>query len=101
MQMMQQFGQYGQMHAMQHNMVTTQTTVQQTIVQRPQNAINGVQKMAGYTIGWASEQAQFDSIRGSGHLAPLNRPRVTDSMLHAFTRKREFPPYAPPHAEEL
>ena len=58
--------------------------------------VDGNTEMAGYTIGWQEGQAQFVSLRGSGHLSPLNRPRATYEMMYAFTRGEKFPSYNAP-----
>ena len=59
--------------------------------------VDGNQEMGGYTIGWGEQnQAQFVSLRGSGHLSPLNRPRATYEMIYAFTRGNTLPTYVAP-----
>ena len=57
---------------------------------------DGAQSMAGYVIEWGTgttenRTAQFVSIRGSGHLVPLNRPYVSEIMINAFTRGASLP----------
>ena len=53
-------------------------------------------KWEGYTIDWNNGLARFVSIRGSGHLAPLNRPRVTQKMMFDFISNNDLPRYNPP-----
>jgi len=65
---------------------------------------DGAQRMGGYVIGWEMEngksgpdgEARFVSLRGSGHLAPLNRPHVSKTMIDSFTGARALPQYVPP-----
>jgi len=52
---------------------------------------DGLNSMAGYVIEWENRTAQFVSIRGSGHLVPLNRPYVSEIMMNAFTRGLALP----------
>lgn len=66
--------------------------------------VDGQQHMGGYVIEWemppAAEvhhgKARFVSLRGSGHLAPLNRPHVSQVMMEAFTAEQTLPHYQPP-----
>jgi hypothetical protein len=57
---------------------------------------NGEQQMGGYTIEWNGGDIRFVSIRGSGHLAPLNRPHVTQKMMAEFVSGKSLPPFLPP-----
>jgi len=60
---------------------------------------DGLSHMGGYVISWEEEaskgQARFVSLRGSGHLAPLNRPMPSRTMMEAFTTGGELPEYVP------
>ena len=58
--------------------------------------LDGATQMGGYTIDWNNGAARFVSIRGSGHLAPLNRPRVTQKMMLDFINDKDLPRYNPP-----
>ena len=51
----------------------------------------GGRNMGGYVIEWAHRNAQFVSIRGSGHLVPLNRPHVSQVMIEKFTSNQALP----------
>jgi len=61
--------------------------------------VDGYQSMGGYVIGWdhatSAGGARFVSLRGSGHLAPLNRPHVTLTMMESFTGGTELPKFMP------
>lgn len=65
---------------------------------------DGAQRMGGYVIRWDMEnsnsagdgEARFVSLRGSGHLAPLNRPHVSKTMIDSFTGGDTLPNYVPP-----
>ena len=57
---------------------------------------DGAQRMGGYTIQWSGGDARFVSLRGSGHLAPLNRPHATYAMIFAFTRNKPLPALVKP-----
>jgi len=52
---------------------------------------DGYKQMGGYVIEWATRKAQFVSVRGSGHLVPLNRPHVSEVMINAFTQGHKLP----------
>jgi len=85
---------------------------------------DGSQHMGGYVVEWempptaqaptpaggspsSRGEARFVSLRGSGHLAPLNRPEASSVMMQSFTDSNELPRYSPPpmppppHALEL
>jgi serine carboxypeptidase-like clade 2 len=51
---------------------------------------DGVHQMGGYVIEW-ERGVRFVSVRGSGHLVPLNRPDVSEVMINAFTRNASLP----------
>ena len=46
---------------------------------------DGAARMGGYVIEWEGGAARFVSIRGAGHMSPLNRPNATFTMIDAFT----------------
>lgn len=52
---------------------------------------DGYQNMGGYVIEWDDRKAQFVSVRGSGHLVPLNRPKMASVMINAFTQNDKLP----------
>jgi len=52
---------------------------------------DGYQELGGYVIEWDDRQAQFVSVRGSGHLVPLNRPKMSSVMINAFTQGHKLP----------
>ena len=55
--------------------------------------IDGAKQMGGYVIEWNDNQASFVSIRGAGHLVPLNRPSVSLKLLKSFTSGHRLPHY--------
>ena len=59
--------------------------------------IDGERTLGGYVIEWEDGQAMFVSIRGSGHLAPLNRPRAALKLISTFTagKGNHLPPLMP------
>jgi len=57
---------------------------------------DGNEHMGGYVVEWEGGVARFVSLRGSGHLAPLNRPEVTSVMINSFTSNTTLPHYVPP-----
>jgi serine carboxypeptidase-like clade I len=68
---------------------------------RPWTA-DGYRKMGGYVVEWAHRNAQFVSVRGSGHLVPLNRPHVSQVMIEKFTSGQPLPAVnvdPPPHTD--
>lgn len=52
---------------------------------------DGYQNMGGYVIEWDDRKAQFVSVRASGHLVPLNRPKMASVMINAFTQNDKLP----------
>ena len=56
---------------------------------------DGESRMGGYVIEWNAGQALFVSVRGSGHLVPLNRPEASQVMMQHFTSEAALPPYSP------
>ena len=63
--------------------------IKQTAVWRPWSLENSVQ--AGYRIEWLDGNATFASIRGSGHLAPLNRPAASLALFSSFVQGASLP----------
>lgn len=55
----------------------------------------GDEAMGGYVIEYDDRKAQFVSIRGAGHLSPLNRPNAALALMTAFTSGKALPRYAP------
>jgi len=53
------------------------------------------QHVAGFVTEWGQPgklpQAQFVSVRGAGHMVPLNRPQASAAMVQGFTHKEGFP----------
>lgn len=63
---------------------------------------DGRSEQVGYWMEWEKGRIKFVSVRGSGHLLPLNRPYAAETMIIAFTRGQPLPPYAPAgNKEEL
>ena len=58
--------------------------------------LDGAQRMGGYVISWNHGRANFVSIRGSGHLAPLNRAHATFLMIQKFAANETLPEYVTP-----
>lgn len=52
---------------------------------------DGYQELGGYVIEWDDRKAQFVSVRGSGHLVPLNRLKMSSVMINAFTQGHKLP----------
>lgn len=70
------------------------------------NGENQDQYLGGYVTEWGRAspvdddtphvpQVLFVSIRGAGHMVPLNRPRVAAKMVDIFTHHDIFPDYKP------
>ena len=57
--------------------------LQQTRPWRPWRTLDGVAQ-AGYSMGWSNDQALFASIRGAGHLVPLDRPAAAYALMSGF-----------------
>jgi len=58
--------------------------------------VDGKQQMGGYTIEWNDGLARFVSIRGAGHLVPLNKPVAALIMLECFLQDTKLPKYVQP-----
>eukprot|EP00929_Paragymnodinium_shiwhaense_P122468 TRINITY_DN9521_c0_g1_i1.p1 TRINITY_DN9521_c0_g1~~TRINITY_DN9521_c0_g1_i1.p1 ORF type:complete len:634 (+),score=135.06 TRINITY_DN9521_c0_g1_i1:94-1902(+) len=62
--------------------------------------------LGGYITEWGKSSGEdgpqhpskvmFVSVRGAGHMVPLNRPRSAYTMVSHFTYGQEFPDYKPP-----
>merc|ERR1719428_2113080 len=48
--------------------------------------------LGGYAINWAGGRFQFASIRGAGHMSPLNRPAASFTLIDAFTHEKSLTP---------
>eukprot|EP00854_Cymbomonas_tetramitiformis_P004423 gene4423-5432_t len=47
--------------------------------------------LGGYSMEWNGGSAAFASIRGAGHLAPLNRPHAAFKLVDGFTHENSLP----------
>lgn len=66
---------------------------------------DGSQHMGGYVVEWEMPsqaktaapggEARFVSLRGSGHLSPLNKPEASFVMMESFTASHDLPRYSP------
>ena len=64
---------------------------------------DGSEHMGGYVMEWEMPptpssprgEARFVSLRGSGHLSPLNRPEASYVMMQTFTASNDLPRYVP------
>ena len=54
---------------------------------------DGKSHMGGYVMEWGHRQASFLTIRGSGHMVPLNKPVQAAAFINAFVFNEEFPAY--------
>eukprot|EP01065_Artemidia_motanka_P043730 TRINITY_DN6110_c0_g1_i1.p2 TRINITY_DN6110_c0_g1~~TRINITY_DN6110_c0_g1_i1.p2 ORF type:complete len:514 (+),score=175.51 TRINITY_DN6110_c0_g1_i1:61-1602(+) len=57
---------------------------------------DGAQRMGGYVIEWENRKVQFVSIRGAGHLVPLNKPETSATMLQKFLYEEALPEFVAP-----
>ena len=60
-------------------------TANRTRQWRPWALGAGDSVLGGYAIEWAGGRARFASVRGAGHMAPLNRPHAAYKLMNAFT----------------
>ena len=65
--------------------------IKQTSPWRPWTLGGGDDVQAGYRIEWLGGNATFASIRGSGHLAPLNRPHASEVLFQSFVNGSPLP----------
>lgn len=70
-------------------------TMKQTQEWRPWTT-DGASSMGGYVVEWNERNAQFVSIRGAGHLSPLNRPLAAQTMMNQFTSGQPMPKFTQP-----
>jgi len=54
-------------------------------VDSPESAPN---VLGGYTIQWDDGRFQFSSLRGAGHMSPLDRPAAAYTLINAFTHEK-------------
>ena len=54
---------------------------------------DGKARMGGYVMEWGHRQTSFLTIRGAGHLVPLNKPQQAAAFINAFVFNEEFPAY--------
>ena len=47
--------------------------------------------MGGYVMEWNGGQTAWLSIRGSGHMVPLNKPAQALTMINAFVFNTGYP----------
>ena len=57
---------------------------------RPWGLGSGDPVVGGYAMQWG--HCGFASIRGAGHLAPLDRPAAAYTLISAFTARAPLPP---------
>ena len=53
--------------------------------------VDGKRRMGGYVMEWNNGQAAWLSIRGSGHMVPLNKPAQALTMINAFVFNTGYP----------
>ena len=66
--------------------------LKQTETWRPWT-VDGKQRMGGYAMEWGSGQAAFLTIRGSGHMVPLNKPDQAFTLINSFVFGEDYPRY--------
>ena len=54
---------------------------------------DGKKRMAGYAMEWEGGKIAHLTIRGSGHMVPLNKPIPSFTMINAFVANSEYPKY--------
>lgn len=65
--------------------------LEQTRPWRPYTT-DGKTEQAGFWMEWAHGRVKFVSVRGSGHMLPLNRPRAAYTMINSCTAGQPLPP---------
>lgn len=55
---------------------------------RPFTVDNTPDVIGGYHIQWDGGRFQFASLRGAGHMSPLNRPAAAFTLINAFTHEK-------------
>eukprot|EP00931_Biecheleriopsis_adriatica_P063757 TRINITY_DN38675_c0_g1_i1.p1 TRINITY_DN38675_c0_g1~~TRINITY_DN38675_c0_g1_i1.p1 ORF type:complete len:368 (+),score=83.25 TRINITY_DN38675_c0_g1_i1:99-1106(+) len=63
---------------------------------RPWAVETGKPILGGYAYEWDGGRVRFASLRGAGHMSPLNRPHAAYTLIDALTQERRLPP--PPAA---
>ena len=58
--------------------------------------LDGQQMMGGYSMVWLDGQVRFASIRGAGHLVPINRPITSAVLMEAFLQGEQLQPFVKP-----
>jgi carboxypeptidase C (cathepsin A) len=53
--------------------------------------VDGKRRMGGYAMEWNNGQAAWLSVRGSGHMVPLNKPAQALTMINAFVFNTGYP----------
>lgn len=51
--------------------------------------------LGGYAYEWDNGRLRFVSLRGAGHMAPLNRPHASFTLINALTQETKLPPLLP------
>eukprot|EP00747_Dinoflagellata_sp_TGD_P167344 gnl/TRDRNA2_/TRDRNA2_191546_c0_seq1.p1 gnl/TRDRNA2_/TRDRNA2_191546_c0~~gnl/TRDRNA2_/TRDRNA2_191546_c0_seq1.p1 ORF type:complete len:561 (-),score=106.84 gnl/TRDRNA2_/TRDRNA2_191546_c0_seq1:125-1678(-) len=59
---------------------------------RPFVLEEGEHIQGGYSMEWDHGRVRFASIRGAGHMSPLNRPHAAFTLMNAFTSGSQPPP---------
>eukprot|EP01059_Diplonema_ambulator_P026376 TRINITY_DN43659_c0_g1_i1.p1 TRINITY_DN43659_c0_g1~~TRINITY_DN43659_c0_g1_i1.p1 ORF type:complete len:512 (+),score=130.49 TRINITY_DN43659_c0_g1_i1:35-1537(+) len=57
--------------------------------------IDGRKYMGGYVMEWNNGQVAHLTIRGSGHMVPLNKPPPALAMINSFVFNQDYPKYNP------
>ena len=55
--------------------------------------VDGKARMGGYAMEWNNRQMSHLTIRGSGHMVPLNKPAQAYTMIDSFVFNNEYPRY--------
>eukprot|EP00754_Rhynchopus_humris_P027826 Rhum_TRINITY_DN15112_c3_g1::Rhum_TRINITY_DN15112_c3_g1_i1::g.139907::m.139907 len=55
--------------------------------------VDGKTRMAGYAMEWDNGRIAHLTIRGSGHMVPLNKPAQAATMINSFVFDKEYPHY--------
>lgn len=53
--------------------------------------VDGQRRMGGYVMEWAHGQTAWLSIRGAGHMVPLDKPAQALTMINAFVFNTGYP----------
>eukprot|EP00933_Yihiella_yeosuensis_P045711 TRINITY_DN41118_c0_g1_i1.p1 TRINITY_DN41118_c0_g1~~TRINITY_DN41118_c0_g1_i1.p1 ORF type:complete len:572 (+),score=121.82 TRINITY_DN41118_c0_g1_i1:46-1761(+) len=52
----------------------------------------GTKILGGYAYEWDGGRVRFASVRGAGHMGPLNRPHAAFTLVNALTNEDSLPP---------